>query len=175
LEHVPLILENGFPDWDAGGNAGGDLALIAVFARNGSSRCVGIVKDLGLRRGAYAASFTHDSHNLVAAGRDPADLALAANETLRQGGGLVVVENGRAAARLVLPVFGLLSDAPFESVARDLEAVEEALCRLGMTRRRPFLMLSLLTLSVSPYYKITDRGIVDTEGRRLLPAFEGDA
>ena len=30
-------------------------------------------------------------------------------------------------------------------------------------------MLSLLALSVSPKFKFTDKGVVDTEARRLLP------
>ena len=40
-----------------------------------------------------------------------------------------------------------------------------------MSRPRPFLMLSLLALSVSPRFKFTDRGIIDVEARRLLRPF----
>jgi adenine deaminase len=33
-------------------------------------------------------------------------------------------------------------------------------------------MLSLLSLSVSPKFKFTDKGVIDTEARKLLPAWE---
>jgi adenine deaminase len=32
-------------------------------------------------------------------------------------------------------------------------------------------MLSLLALSVSPRFKLSDRGVIDVEARRLLPPF----
>ena len=50
------------------------------------------------------------------------------------------------------------------------DPVEVALRELGMKSQRPFLQLSLLALSVSPYYKFSDKGVVDTEARALLPA-----
>jgi len=168
LEELRLPLADGFPVWPEGE----DLAAAAVFARNGSSRSVALVKNLGLGRGAYASSFAHDSHNLLVVGRSPEEMTLAANTVVSRGGGVAVAETGRIAAFLPLPVLGLLSDEPFRDTARGLERVEDALEKLGMKRKRPFLILSLLALSVSPYAKLTDRGVVDTESRRILAPFE---
>ena len=56
-------------------------------------------------------------------------------------------------------------------LADELDALEAALARAGMSRPRPFLMLSLLALSVSPRFKLSDRGIIDVERRSLLPPF----
>ncbi len=64
LARVSVAVEQGY----ARLAAGGDLTLCGVVARNGSSRSVGVVKGLGLRGGAYASSFAHDSHNLAVAG-----------------------------------------------------------------------------------------------------------
>jgi adenine deaminase len=50
-----------------------------------------------------------------------------------------------------------------------MEQVENALLQIGIKHRRPFLLLSLLSLTVSPYYKFSDKGVVDTESRALLP------
>jgi len=167
LEQIPLELDDGFPVWPSNE----DLACVTIVARDGSRASTGVVKNLGLRRGAFAASFAHDSHNLLIIGRRREEMVSAANEVIRRRGALVVQEGGRIAAALDLPVFGLLSDEPFDAVADALAEVERELSRLGMTRERPFLMLSLLSLSVSPLYKFSDRGIVDTEARRLLPPF----
>jgi adenine deaminase len=168
LERLPIQLDDGFPVWPGGE----DLACVTVVSRDGSKVSTGVVKNLGLRRGAFAASFAHDSQNLLIIGRTREEMALAANEVIRRQGALVVQEGARVAAALDLPYFGLLSDEPFEAVADGLESVERALAGLGMTRERPFLMLSLLSLSVSPLYKFSDRGIIDTEGRQLLRPFD---
>jgi adenine deaminase len=118
-----------------------------------------------------SSSFAHDSHNLLVVGRDAASMALAANEVRRIGGGLVLAARGAIAASLRLPLLGLISDEPAARVAGELEALEAALARAGMSRPRPFLMLSLLALSVSPKFKFADKGIIDVEARRLLPPF----
>ncbi len=147
------------------------LALAAVVARDASSRAAGLVRGLGLREGAFASSFAHDSHNLLVVGRDSASMAVAASEVGRIGGGLVLVAGGRVEATLRLPLLGLISDEPVAALADELEAMEAALARAGMSRPRPFLMLSLLALSVSPRFKLSDRGVIDVEQRRLLPPF----
>ena len=85
------------------------------------------------------------------------------------GGGVAAASTAAVTAALELPVFSLLADRPVEGVAQDMERVEQALYQLGMQHKRPFLLLSLLSLSVSPYYKFSDKGVVDTEARRLLP------
>ena len=71
-------------------------------------------------------------------------------------------------ASLRLPYFGLLSDEPVADVARGLADVEEAMRRIGAHQTRPFLTFSIMSLSVSPYAKFTDKGLVDTESRQLI-------
>lgn len=168
LEKIRVHVENGFvqfADED-------DLALVAVIARDGSSKSVSVVKDLGLRIGAFASSFAHDSHNLLVVGRTADEMCLAANAVGEMHGGIVVVRDGAVVARVALPILGLLSDAPLDTVIRDFESVENALRDLGIRHQRPFLMLSLLALSVSPRYKFSDKGVVDVEARRVLPSWE---
>ena len=68
----------------------GDLSLIAVLARGGGSRFVGLVRGLGLRAGAVATTHAHDSHNLAVIGRDPESMATAANAVIAAEGGIAV-------------------------------------------------------------------------------------
>ena len=74
-------------------------------------------------------------------------------------------------ASLRLPYFGLLSDEPVAAVADGLAAVEDAMRRIGAHQTRPFLTFSIMSLSVSPYAKFTDKGVVDTESRQLIRPF----
>ena len=163
LVQIPIQIDNGYPRLDE------TLALVAVIARNGSSKSIGIIKDFGLRDGAVASSFAHDSHNLLVVGHDANDMAIAANTVREIGGGVIVVRSGQVIATLHLSIFGLISDAPLEDIVPEFDRLETALRDLGVRHQRPFLMLSLLALSVSPKFKFTDKGVIDTEARRLLP------
>jgi adenine deaminase len=168
LEHIQIQIEEGYAQL----RKNDDLALAAVFARNGLSKTVGIIKNTGLKSGAFASSVAHDSHNLIVIGRDVLSMKAAANAVHNSLGGIVVTEGARALASLSLPIMGLLSDEPVSQVARDSLAIDNALKSLGMGHRRPFFLLCLMALSVSPNYKFTDKGVVDTENRKLLPAWE---
>ena len=167
LETADVDLRDGYVDLstDAG------LALIAVIARNGQSRAAGLIRGTGLISGAFASTVAHDSHNLLVIGRDVDSMAAAANAVYRMGGGVAVTRRETVCARLELPYFGLLSDSAVAAVARDLAAVEGCLAEQGVDLARPFLTLSIMSLTVSPFVKFTDRGLVDTETRSLLPTF----
>ena len=150
------------------------LALASVIARDESSRTVGLIANTGLKQGAWASSVAHDCHNLLVIGRSPAAMAQAANAVQSMGGGVAVASDEGLIASLRLPYFGLLSDDPVADVADGLAAVEDAMRGLGAHQTRPFLTFSIMSLSVSPYAKFTDRGIVDTESRRLLQPISTD-
>jgi adenine deaminase len=167
LEKIRLDVKEGYAVF----SQGDALALAAVIARNGSSKSVGVLKDFGLREGAVASSFAHDSHNLLVVGREADAMAAAANAVRDLGGGVAVVRDGAVIARLRLPVFGLLSDAPLDELVREFDELENALREIGIQHQRPFLMLSLLALSVSPLFKFSDKGVVDVEGRCLIPTW----
>ena len=144
------------------------LALAAVIARDESSRTVGLIGNTGLTQGAWASSVAHDCHNLLVIGRNPEAMAKAANAVHSMGGGVAVATQAGVQASLRLPYFGLLSDEPVAAVADGLVAVEAAMRQIGAHQTRPFLTFSIMSLSVSPYAKFTDKGIVDTESRQLI-------
>ena len=165
LEQLTVRLQDGhaqFEDDDG-------LALASVIARDESSRMVGLLANTGLRQGAWASSVAHDCHNLLVIGRSPEAMAIAANAVHAMGGGVAVATDGGVTASLRLPYFGLLSDEPVAAVAGELAAVEAAMRRIGAQQTRPFLTFSIMSLSVSPYAKFTDKGLVDTESRQLIP------
>lgn len=148
-----------------------DLAKLAVFERHQASGRVGLgfVTGLGLRRGALAGTVAHDSHNLIVGGMSDADMIAAAREVVRIGGGLAVTCDGVVLASLSLPIAGLMSDAPVEEVQTGLQAINDALGRLGYALGSPFAALSFLALPVIPALKLTDRGLVDVNRFEIVP------
>ena len=152
-----------------------DIIKAAVVERHHASGNVGLglVRGFGLRRGALATSFAHDSHNVVVVGTNDRDMHEAVAEISRMGGGLTVVADGHPRASLPLPVAGLMSPDPLEAVAERLQAVEEAAISLGVSLPSPFAVLSFLALPVIPELRLTDMGLVDVGRMTLLPLAAG--
>ncbi len=151
-----------------------DVALLAVVERHHGSGRIGhgFVAGLGLRGScAVASTVAHDSHNLLVLGTDPAAMATAANQLAEIGGGVCVVRDGKARALLPLPIAGLISDRPAETVAEEAEGVHRALKECGCTLNNAFMTISLLALPVIPELRVTDLGLVDVEKGEVVPLF----
>lgn len=158
-------------EFDQGWPVGEELNAIAVLTRQGSGPPgLGLLRGFGLRRGAFASTLAHDSHNLLVVGRSREDMLAAAQTLQRAGGGMAYVCGGEV-IHLPLEVAALISDAPLDDVAQGFEAIEAALRRGGVTHLNPVLFLTILPLTVSPQVKVSDRGLVDVERRALLPLF----
>ncbi|MFV0490949.1 MAG: adenine deaminase [Pseudorhodobacter sp.] len=148
-----------------------DLIRISIVERHGRNGNIanGFVKGFGLKAGAIASTVCHDHHNIAVVGADYADMALAANRLSEIEGGFVVAAKGIILAELALPVAGLMSLDPFETVHDDLIALRAAARGLGVTLEEPFLQLAFLALPVIPALKITDRGMVDVNRFEIIP------
>jgi len=147
-----------------------DLVKVVVVERHKATGNIGkgLVKGFGLKHGALATSFAHDSHNIVAVGVNDEDIYAAIKSIKSMGGGLVAVDQGVVCASLGLPIAGLMSDQSLEQVVELLEEVELAARRLGCNIPSPFSVLSFLALPVIPELKITDLGLVDVAAGRLV-------
>lgn len=147
-----------------------DIIQLAVVERHGRGGGVGrgFLSGLGLRRGAVASTYAHDSHNIVVAGASWEDMARAVERLRELQGGFVVAVEGKVEAELELKVAGLLSLERAEQVARALEGVEGALRRLGCRLSRPLQTLSFISLPVIPKLRLTDKGLVDAEEGRIV-------
>lgn len=142
-----------------------DAVRVTVIERHGKTGGIatGFVHGFGMKHGAIASSVGHDSHNLCVVGVDAASMAAAANRLIEIGGGFAVADGGKVTAQLALPVAGLMSDQPFETVRHGLEDLRAAAKGLGVVLAEPFLQVAFLTLPVIPHLKITDKGLVDVD------------
>jgi adenine deaminase len=154
-------------------DAARDVVKLAVVDRYSGQAHTGrgFVTGLGLKRGAIASSVAHDAHNIIVAGVTDADMQAAVTAVVQMGGGLAAVADGKALATLPLPVAGLMSDQPLETVRQLLEAMIAAAGNLGATLVDPFMTLGFLALPVIPELKLTDRGLVDVVRFEIVPLF----
>ena len=149
------------------------LNLLAVIERHHATGRIGLglVEGYGLKGGAVASSVAHDSHNIVLAGDNAADMRLAVETLREQGGGVVICRGGSVAGNLPLPVGGLMSAAPVEEVNAALtDMTRFAHAELGIPANvDPFMALSFLPLPVIPALKLTARGLFDVQRFSFVP------
>ena len=155
----PLLFEN-------------DLCFLAVVERHGMNGGVahGVLQIFGLKSGAVASTIGHDAHNLVVAGKNEEDMQLAVSVLRENNGGVVVVENSAIMALVSLPIAGLLSDKRATEVANEASVLKKAWKKAGCTL--PYMGFNLITLSVIPEIRITDKGLVAVPEMELLPLYE---
>ncbi len=147
-----------------------DIIKVAVIERHGKNgnHANGFVQGFGLKRGAIASTVGHDSHNICVVGVSEDDMALAANRLGEIKGGFVVVDGGKVTGEIALPVAGLMSLEPYETVRDTLHHLRKAAYALGTTLQEPFLQVAFLPLPVIPHLKISDRGMVNVDKFMLL-------
>ncbi|MDO8567653.1 MAG: adenine deaminase [Dehalococcoidales bacterium] len=147
-----------------------DVLKLVVIERHKATGNIGLglVAGFGLKRGALASSIAHDSHNIVAVGVSDEDIFAAVKEIERMQGGLVAAAGGKVIASLALPIAGLLSGEPLETVVAGFKQVEQAARDLGATLPAPFATLSFLALPVIPELRLTDLGLVDVKEFKLI-------
>lgn len=149
-----------------------DMIRMAVANRYGRNTPVRVafLENWGTWRGAFATTVSHDSHNLTVFGREPEDMALAANKVRASNGGLCVVTEGRVVQHVALPLAGLVSEAPLSDLAENFTALRKALDTL-VDWQPPYLVFKALfgaSLVCNPGPRLSDVGIVDVFEERIL-------
>lgn len=148
-----------------------DVVKLAVFERHHATGNVGLgfVTGFGLSEGAVGSTVAHDSHNLIVAGTSDLDMAFAVNQLASVGGGMIAVREKQILALVALELAGLMSVKPIEQVGQEVEHLSRAWQTLGCSWVAPYMTFSLLTLTAIPRLRLTDRGLVDAQNRRLVP------
>ncbi|MBY5465918.1 adenine deaminase [Rhizobium leguminosarum] len=171
LGHVTVTLEPA-NDWQAHFDRH-DLCFVTVVERHGKSVgnvAHGLLNGFGLRQGAVASSVGHDSHNIIVAGTNAADMQVALDAIEEMQGGVCVVMDGKVTAMVPLPIAGLLSDKRVHQVADEVKALKLEWERAGCTIA--YMGFNLIPLSVIPEIRITDKGLVLVPEMVISPLFE---
>ena len=148
-----------------------DILKIVVKDRyKDSLPAIGFIKGFGLRKGAFASSVAHDSHNIIAVGTSDSDIVNAINEIVSMKGGLSVSSEGKTDS-LQLNIGGIMTTCSCDEVANDYERLNELARSYGCTMKAPFMTLSFMALLVIPDLKIGDRGLFDVKKFELVDLF----
>lgn len=149
-----------------------DILKIVVKDRyKDSAPAIGFIKGFGLKKGAFASSIAHDSHNIISIGTNDKDIVNAINEIVRLKGGLAVSSEGQLKS-LQLNIAGIMTTSSCSEVALDYENLNKLVKSCGCTMKAPFMTLSFMALLVIPDLKIGDKGLFDVKKFELVTLFE---
>ena len=151
-----------------------DYMYVAVINRyKKDTYTIGVVKNFGINHGAIASTVGHDSHNIAIVYDNSKNALFALQQLIKQKGGFCAIEDGNVIATLELAIAGLMSDEPINIVVDKITKMNEANAQLGNTYiDNPISRITILSLLVCPYVKISDKGIVLTEEKKYISLFD---
>ncbi|NIF33294.1 adenine deaminase [Enterobacter sp. Cy-643] len=149
------------------------FSLIWVQHRHGRHEAkpqLALLEGWGELRGAIATTYSHDSHNLVVLGRDPQDMALAANELIACGGGMALSQNEQMLAKVEMPIAGMLSDLPAADLAQQFAQLRDLSNKVADWEPpyRVFKAIEGTCLACNAGPHLTDLGLTDGSTRQIV-------
>jgi len=166
LEDIPVIAGMLAPSPESG------IFTLAVVERHSGSGRIGkgLVKGYGMSQPfGLASTVAHDSHNLVIMGSDRSLMAAAVNRVVTLGGGICLADANGIVAELPLPIAGLMSEEPLETVAQQEHQLDQSLKALGCVVDDALMSFFFLALPVIPELRLTDLGLVDVTAFKIVP------
>jgi adenine deaminase len=150
-----------------------DIIKVAAIDRTHrpGRKFVGLIRGFHMRSGAMAASGAWDTSDIIVVGVNDADMAAAVNRIRELQGGMVVYEGGKVIAEIPMPVLGVISELPMETLAEKTKELKEATTRLGVPFASPFLTLVTLTGAAIPYLRICEEGLVNLKDGKAVELF----
>ena len=147
------------------------LKIVVVNRYKPAPVAVALIHNTGLKRGAFASSVAHDSHNIVAIGTNDDAICNAVNAVIKSKGGISTVDNNGRDKIIPLPVAGLMSVDDGKTVALSYSAVDATVKQMGCTLSSPFMTLSFMALLVIPHLKLSDQGLFDGDSFSFVSGF----
>lgn len=138
------------------------LKLVVVNRYAEAPVAVAFIRNVGLKKGAFASTVAHDSHNIISVGVDDDSICQAVNALITHRGGLSV-SDGTEESVLPLPVAGLMSEKDGHLIAAQYTELVRKVKKLGSTLTSPYMSLSFMALLVIPSLKLSDKGLFDGE------------
>lgn len=177
IEAIEGELITGTYLWDPGkgddieANIDEDILKIVVKDRyTDSPAVVGFIRGFGLKKGAFASSVAHDSHNIICVGTSDDDIVSAMNAVIDMKGGLSAV-SGNLKKTLQLDIAGIMSTRSVDEIAGSYQDLNNTVISFGTPMKAPFMTLSFMALLVIPELKIGDKGLFDVREFRLVPLY----
>jgi len=156
---VELPVVNGYIQPDTAQNVIKITAVERIFAPG--MKYTGFIRGLGFKSGAIATSLVWDSNDIVCAGVNDEDIAVAINRVAELQGGTVICDKGRILAEYALPIAGLISPESVEYLAEKITEVQRAAESLGCTKPDIRVTMMVMCTGAIPFFRICESGVMD--------------
>jgi adenine deaminase len=150
------------------------LKVAAIERAYGTGKTfVGLIRGIGLKRGAIAVSAVWDCGDIIVVGAEETDMAQAVNRIKQLGGGMVVCAGNRILAEIALPIFGIISTQPMEAIASSLYDIQQAANDLGCRLPDIRTTLAVLTSPAIPFLRICESGLFNLQQNSFVDLIVG--
>lgn len=146
-----------------------NLARVSLVTEYSLTNCV--IRNTGIREGAFATSSLWECAGVAVIGIERSDMCIAVNRIFEIGGGMVVVKNGKILEELPLPLGSMISTLSFKEVSDKIQSINTLAQSLGIKFQKPILLLETLTTPAIPFLRISDSGLVDLKSGRIVGLF----
>jgi adenine deaminase len=155
--------------------AAGIIKIATVEHRHSPGKTfTGFIHGLGLREGAIAVSTGWNINDIIVAGANEPDMALAVNRIQELKGGIVICLNRKVLEELALPIGGIISLEPMEVLADKLTDIQQTALKMGCTSPDIRTTLSALTSGAIPFLRICESGLYDVKLNKIVDLIVDD-
>lgn len=146
-------------------------SFLMLIDRNGKWRVNTLIKGFATEVDGFASSYTNTG-DIVLIGKSRKDMWKAFERVKDLKGGIVLIEGGETVSELPLPIGGIMSDLPMETLMEQETELKKALKERGYEHGDAVYTLLFLMATHLPYVRITQKGIYDVMNKTILfPAF----
>ncbi|MEC1732650.1 adenine deaminase [Bacillus mojavensis] len=144
-----------------------DESYLTMLDRHGKWRVNTMIKGFASSVQGFVSSFT-TTGDIVAIGKNKADMLLAFSRMKEIGGGIVLAENGKILHEIPLSLCGCASSESYDIVLEKEQKLRNLLTERGYEYCDPVYTLLFLQSTHLPYIRITPRGIFDVMKKTVL-------
>ncbi|QUF66148.1 adenine deaminase [Bacillus atrophaeus] len=144
-----------------------DECYLTMLDKQGKWRVNTMVKGFASSVQGFVSSFT-TTGDIIAIGKNKADMLLAFARMKEIGGGIVLAENGEILHEIPLHLCGCASSEKYETVLEKELKLKTLLAERGYQFSDPIYTLLFLQSTHLPYIRITPRGIFDVMKKTVL-------
>ena len=146
-----------------------DMVMLLALDRVGQGgEFMGLLKGLGLQRGAYGTTMSWDTIDMFIVGCDTHSMETVIRRLMEIGGGGVYAIGDDIVSEFPAPLCGMYSLKPMEILRAEIKKLEESLKQNGVKLEKPVLTIDTLGTPAIPHLRITHHGYVRLRDRAVL-------
>jgi adenine deaminase len=164
-----LVTQEKMIDLEIPAESKGVVLIVAIDRLGRRKAFMGLLKGLGLQKGAYGSTTCWDTTDMIVVGCDARSMETVIGRLKEIGGGGVYAVGGQVVAEFPAPLCGMVSLKSMEVMREEVRQVEESLRKNGISWEKPMLTVDTLGSPAIPHLKISHEGYVRLRDQKILP------